>query len=65
MKLNLGEFADRVRMLDVAWGTELRFAHWMTNGQGTGSTESGSYAITGGGVNAGTATIPTAAQRVA
>jgi len=47
----------------VRWYDTLRFANWMTNGQGTGDTESGSYTITGGGANSGTVTIPTAAQR--
>ncbi len=47
----------------VSWYDTLRFANWLTNGQGSGSTESGSYLITGGGVNSGTVTIPTAAQR--
>jgi len=47
----------------VSWYDTIRFANWMTNGQGTGDTETGSYTITGGGVNAGTVTIPTAAQR--
>jgi len=47
----------------VSWYDTIRFANWMTNGQGTGSTESGSYTITGGGVNSGTVTIPTAAER--
>ena len=47
----------------VSWYDTLRFANWLTNGQGSGDTESGSYLITGGGVNSGTVTIPTAAQR--
>jgi len=47
----------------VSWYDTLRFVNWMTNGQGTGSTESGSYTITGGGVNAGSVTIPTATER--
>jgi len=47
----------------VSWYDTIRFANWMTNGQGSGSTESGSYTITGGGVNSGTVIIPTAAER--
>ena len=47
----------------VSWYDTLRFANWLTNGQGGGSTESGSYLITGGGLDSGTVTIPTAAQR--
>ncbi len=47
----------------VSWYDTIRFANWMTNGQGTGDTETGSYTITGGGVNAGTVTIPTATDR--
>lgn len=36
----------------------LRFANWLNNGRGNGSTETGPYTITGGGVNAGTVTMP-------
>jgi formylglycine-generating enzyme required for sulfatase activity len=32
----------------VTWYSALRFANWMHNGQGNGSTESGSYTLTGG-----------------
>ena len=42
----------------VSWYDTIRFANWMTNGQGSGSTETGSYTITGGGVNSGTVSIP-------
>jgi formylglycine-generating enzyme len=43
----------------VCWYDTVRFANWLTNGQGNGDTESGSYVITGGGVNCGTVTIAT------
>lgn len=46
----------------VSWYDTLRFANWLTNGQGSGDTESGSYTITGGGVNSGTVTMPTHAS---
>ena len=51
----------------VSWYDAIRFANWMTNtsGQGAGGTESGSYAITGGGVNSGDVSIPTAEERAA
>ena len=42
----------------VSWYDGLRLSNWMTNGQGAGSTETGSYTITGGGVNSGTVTVP-------
>ena len=47
----------------VCWYDSLRFVNWLQNGQGTGSTESGTYTITGGGFNSGTVTIPDAATR--
>jgi len=47
----------------VSWYDAVRFANWLTNGQGTGSTETGSYTITGGGQNSGTVEIPDAATR--
>lgn len=31
----------------VSWYSALRFVNWLTNGQGNGDTESGSYTITG------------------
>jgi len=49
----------------VSWYDTVRFANWLTNGQGTGSTETGSYTITGGGQNSGTVTVPDASQRAA
>ena len=45
----------------VSWYCAIRFANWLTNGQGSGDTESGSYLITGGGTNPGTVPVPTAA----
>jgi formylglycine-generating enzyme required for sulfatase activity len=48
----------------VSWYDTVRFANWITNGQGSGDTESGGYAITAGGQNFGTVTVPSAAQRV-
>jgi formylglycine-generating enzyme len=32
----------------VAWFDALRFANWMSNGQGAGSTETGAYTLLGG-----------------
>jgi len=46
----------------VSWYDALRFANWMTNGQGTGDTESGAYAITGSAPN-WTVSVPDASQR--
>lgn len=34
----------------VSWYDTLRFANWLTNGQGDGDTESGSYTMAGGGM---------------
>jgi formylglycine-generating enzyme len=42
----------------VSWFDALRFANWMSNGQGSGSTETGSYMITNGGLNSGTVAVP-------
>jgi formylglycine-generating enzyme len=47
----------------VSWYDSIRFANWLQNGQGSGGTESGTYAITGGGSNSGTVAIPNAATR--
>lgn len=33
----------------VSWYDAIRFANWLTNGQGNGDTESGTYKITGSG----------------
>ena len=40
----------------------LRFVNWLNNGRGDGSTETGPYTITGGGLNSGTVTLPTHAE---
>jgi formylglycine-generating enzyme len=50
-------------VVSVSWFDAIRFTNWLTNGQGSGDTESGSYLITAGGPNAGVATVPTAAER--
>jgi len=42
----------------VCWYDAIRFANWLTNGQGNGDTESGSYTITNGGDNSGTVIVP-------
>jgi formylglycine-generating enzyme required for sulfatase activity len=47
----------------VSWIDSIRFVNWLTNGQGNGDTESGTYAITGGGNNSGTVAVPDATQR--
>ena len=47
----------------VCWYDAIRFANWLQNGQGSGSTETGTYTITGGGYNSGTVAIPNAATR--
>ena len=47
----------------VSWYDSVRFANWLQNGQGSGSTETGTYTITGGGKNSGTVAIPDAATR--
>ena len=61
-----GDSAWDVRPVNyVSWHDCVRFANWMTNGQGSGDTESGSYAIAGGGVDSGAVTVPTAAERAA
>jgi formylglycine-generating enzyme len=41
----------------------MRFANWLQNGQGSGSTETGTYTITDGGSNSGTVAVPNAATR--
>ena len=35
-------------VVDVTWYDTLRFANWLDNGQGNGSTETGSYNLLGG-----------------
>jgi formylglycine-generating enzyme required for sulfatase activity len=46
----------------VSWYDGIRFANWLQNGQGFGSTENGTYTITGGGPD-WTVAIPDAATR--
>jgi formylglycine-generating enzyme len=48
----------------VSWYDTIRFANWLTNGQGSGDTETGSYNISGGGQNSGTVAVPDAATRI-
>jgi formylglycine-generating enzyme len=47
----------------VTWYDSVRFVNWLTNGQGNGDTESGTYLIANGGDNSGTVLVPDAAQR--
>jgi sulfatase modifying factor 1 len=49
----------------VSWYDAVRFANWLTNGQGAGDTENGTYTITNGGSNSGTVLVPDALQRAA
>jgi sulfatase modifying factor 1 len=49
----------------VCWYDAIRFANWLQNGQSSGSTETGTYEITGGGYNSGTVAIPDAETRAA
>ena len=54
----------------VCWFDAVRFVNWLANGQptgaeGNGTTETGTYTITGGGPNSGTVTVPDTAQRAA
>ncbi len=49
----------------VTWYDALRFVNWLTNGQGNGDTESGTYTITNGGNNSGTVLVPDVTQREA
>jgi sulfatase modifying factor 1 len=48
----------------VSWYEAVRFVNWLTNGQGNGDTESGTYLITNGGYKSGTAIVPDATQRM-
>jgi formylglycine-generating enzyme required for sulfatase activity len=48
----------------VKWYNAIRFANWLTNGQGEGDTENGTYKITGGRVS-WTVAVPNASQRAA
>ena len=49
----------------VSWGDAVRFANWLTNGQGNGSTETGAYDLNGAMTDADLldVVVPTAAQR--
>jgi len=54
----------------VCWYDAIRFANWLQNGQptgdqGPGTTETGTYEITGGGYDSGTVAIPSAETRAA
>lgn len=48
----------------VSWSTAIRFANWLTNGQGNGDTETGTYTITGSGPK-WTVVVPDTTQRAA
>jgi formylglycine-generating enzyme len=48
----------------VSWYNTIRFANWLTNGQGNGDTETGTYTITGSGPD-WTVAVPDASQRAA
>jgi formylglycine-generating enzyme required for sulfatase activity len=63
-------FQGNQPVVDVSFYDAVRFVNWLSNGQptgaeGNGTTESGTYLITGGGNDSGTVTIPTAVQRAA
>ena len=49
----------------VSWGDAVRFANWLTNGQGNGSTETGAYNLNGAmtGAELMAVVVPSAAQR--
>jgi sulfatase modifying factor 1 len=49
----------------VSWGDSVRFANWLTNGQGNGSTETGAYTLNGAMTEAElmAVVVPSAAQR--
>jgi len=49
----------------VSWGDSVRFANWLTNGQGSGSTETGAYNLSGAMTDAElmAVVVPTASQR--
>jgi formylglycine-generating enzyme required for sulfatase activity len=48
----------------VCWYDAIRFVNWLNNGQGSTSTESGTYTIIDGGVNSGTASSRNASSQV-
>jgi formylglycine-generating enzyme len=57
---------DNHPVVGETWYGAIRFANWLTNGQGNGDTESGTYAITGSLPLGNWAVVtPTAAQRAA
>ena len=60
-KFSVASGCDNWPVQDVSWYDAIRFANWLQNGQGNGSTESGTYTITGGGQDSGTVTVPSAA----
>jgi formylglycine-generating enzyme required for sulfatase activity len=49
----------------VSWGDSVRFANWLTNGQGNGSTETGAYNLSGAMADADllAVVVPTASER--
>jgi len=49
----------------VSWGDSVRFANWLTNGQGNGSTETGAYNLNGAITDAAlmSVVVPDATQR--
>lgn len=49
----------------VSWGDAVRFVNWLTNGQGSGDTETGAYALNGAMSDAEllAVTVPDATQR--
>jgi len=49
----------------VSWGDSVRFANWLTNGQGSGSTETGAYNLNGATTDDQlmAVVVPTATQR--
>jgi len=61
-----GDYANRPVNF-VSWGDSVRFANWLTNGQGSGSTETGAYNLNGAVTNPGlmSMVVPSASQRAA
>ncbi|HUT59485.1 MAG TPA: SUMF1/EgtB/PvdO family nonheme iron enzyme [Phycisphaerae bacterium] len=56
--------ASQLPVVYVCWYDAIRYANWLTNGQGTGDTETGGYTILSGGYNSGTVLVPTTAERM-
>jgi formylglycine-generating enzyme required for sulfatase activity len=52
-------------VVNVSWYDGVRFVNWLTNGQGSGNKETGSYTIASGGNDSGLVTVPDATQRAA